>query len=80
MEFSPISISDRMMGLKIKFNELTYFLINIYCFCDYGNADSLLNFKSQMAELSNFCESEEFDDLVIAGDLNADPTKGRFRT
>ena len=78
VEFSPVFISDRMMGLKIKFNDLTYFLINIYCFCDYGNADSLINYKSQMAELSNFCENEEFDDLVIAGDMNADPIKGRF--
>ena len=78
LEFSPIFISDRMMGLKIKYNNFIYILINIYCYCDYGNSDSLINYKSQLADLSNFCEEENFDDLVILGDMNADPGKGRF--
>ena len=78
LQFFPVKLSDRFMGLKIICNKVTYLLINIYCYCDYGDMDSLIKYKTQMAELSNICEAECFDELLILGDTNADPAKGRF--
>ena len=40
--------------------------------------DSLINYKSLMADISNICENESYDDIVITGDMTADPKKGRF--
>ena len=31
-----------------------------------------------MADLFNVCNDENFDEVVLVGDLNADPNKGRF--
>ena len=33
-----------------------------------------------MADISNICENESYDDIVITGDMNADPNKGRLVT
>ena len=74
----PVLFSDRVMGLRIHFNDINYLLLNVYCFCDYGNIDSLINYKSLMADISNICENESYDDIVITGDMNADPNKDRF--
>ena len=66
------------MGVKINFGNITYLVLNIYCICDYGSSESLLIYKSIMADLSNICELEYFNELIILGDMNADPARGRF--
>ena len=78
INFYPIEFSDRILGLKLVFNSVSYILLNVYCFCDYGDMESLMNYKNMMAELSNICSTEAFDEIIILGDLNADPSKGRF--
>ena len=71
----PIQISDRLLGLELRFNNICYVLINIYCCYDNGSIDSLVNYKSIMADLSNFCHSYNYDEIIICGDFNADPIK-----
>ena len=78
MKCVPYIFSNRIMGIKIELNNIVYLLLNIYCFCDYGNLESLLQYKSLLADLSNICTSESFNEIIITGDMNADPTKGRF--
>ena len=51
--------------------------VAIFC-CDYGNSDSLIEFQSILADLSDTICSEVYDDIIIVGDFNADPFKGRF--
>ena len=78
IKFEPVYFTNRVMGLRLVLNELSYLMLNIYCYCDYGNIESLLNYKSMMADLSNICDEETFDEIIILGDMNADPSKGRF--
>ena len=74
----PLYISNRLMGIKINDGVIEYLLINVYFNCDYGNMDSLIEYKSTIADLSNITCSESYDELVIVGDFNCDPHKGRF--
>ena len=67
------------MGLKIIFpNNVTYLVLNIYCICDYGSVEALIEYKSTLADLHNIINCESFYDVILTGDFNADPFKGRF--
>ena len=78
ISYHPIYIPDRIIGLKIVIQNVTYLILNVYFFCDYGDFDSILNYKSMLAELSSVLDDEIFDEVLIVGDMNADPSKGRF--
>ena len=66
------------MAIKLVVGENSYLLINIYLNCDYGNNESLIEYKNNVAQLANFINAEAYDDIVIAGDFNCDPVKSRF--
>ena len=74
----PFFQSDRIMGIYFKFADMNYLLLNVYLPCDYGNTEAVCSYKSYLAELSIICNMRTFDEIVIAGDFNCDPTKGRF--
>ena len=38
----------------------------------------LVNVEANQGYLSNICEKEFYDEIVITGDMNSDPHKGRF--
>ena len=78
MKVFPVYYNDRIMGIKIEFGEISYLLINIYLNCDYGSIESLIDYKDNLAKLANFINSEIYDEVLIAGDFNCDPSKGRF--
>ena len=75
-----LSLTDRIHGLKLKCQDKSFLILNIYCPCDYKNFESKLQYQSVMADLRIVCleRHNEFDELIIAGDWNADPSKGRF--
>ena len=52
--------------------------MNLYLNCDYGNTDSLVEYKSNISFLEYVVTNNVYDDLIIAGDFNCDPSKGRF--
>ena len=74
----PIYFNERIMAIKLIIGESSYLLINVYLNCDYGNNESLIEYKNSMAQLANFINSEAYDDIIIAGDFNSDPVKSRF--
>ena len=41
--YFPIKFTERILGLKIVISGVTYLLLNVYCPCDYGDTQSLLN-------------------------------------
>ena len=73
---------DRLCGLSIMSGNKSILLLNVYMPCDYRNNESLLEYRSILAKLSNILtdESGKHDDIICAGDWNADPGKGRFFT
>ena len=40
----PMYFNDRVMGLKIRVNGIYYMLLNIYCICDYRNAECFVEY------------------------------------
>ena len=74
----PIYATSRIVGLKLQFNDLIYAIVNVYFTCDYGNLDSLIEYKSNFSDLANLISTENFDEIIVAGDFNCDPNKGRF--
>ena len=73
-----LQFSDRILGFFLNFDNKKYLLINIYCPCDYRNEDSYIKFMSTMNDLSNICQTYAFDEIIVAGDFNCDPIRGRF--
>ena len=41
----------------------------------FGNLESLLQYKLLLADLSNTYTSESLNEIIVTGDMNADPTK-----
>ena len=74
----PVYYTNRITGLKISVHNIDYLILNIYGFCDYGNLESLLNYKSFLADLSNIFTGDKYDDIVAIGDFNCSPYRGRF--
>ena len=66
------------MGLEICANDTKTLIGNIYCNCDYGNYDSIVEYISVLADLENFADLNLYDRILVAGDFNCDPLKGRF--
>ena len=72
------SHTDRIISIKLKQQNQSTLLMNVYCPCDYRNEESLLKYKSCMADISNILQEKNYDEVVISGDLNCDKYKGRF--
>ena len=70
--------SDRILAIQLTFNNSKFLIFNVYFPCDYRNAESLVQYRTCLAELSDIIDSEKADYVVIAGDMNCDPHKGRF--
>lgn len=75
---TPIIYCKNVMGLKINFDNEVILLLNVYMPCDDRTASSLLEYKHISAQLHVIVENETIDKVLIAGDFNADPYKGRF--
>ena len=70
--------NDFSMGLKIDTSNKKYFILNLYLQCDLRNDISLHEYRKSLANVHDLIHNEDFDSIIIAGDLNADPHKGRF--
>ena len=79
VNFTPLYYDKRVMGLKVSFEGgYSILILNVYCICDYGNVDCFIEYKSTLATMDNIAKSENYNELFIVGDFNADPSKGRF--
>ena len=53
-------------------------LLNVYCPCDKQTADALHEYRCMLGKLKAIIYQQNFTFLLIIGDFNVDPTKGRF--
>ena len=74
----PVNFTDRIMGLKITTDFNCCLILNVYMPCDYRNIDSLILYRDTIAQISHILDRENVDQVVIVGDINGDPAKGRF--
>ena len=78
---TPVYFSKHFVAVTLTLSPLTspdYLLINAYLPCDTRSYDALVDYKNALGELHNLIETENVNKVIIAGDLNADPFKGRF--
>ena len=38
-----IFVTNRIMGIKLQFNNINYIILNVYCICDYRTVDSFVD-------------------------------------
>ena len=74
----PVFLTDRIMGLVLKTTSLKYALLNVYLPYEQSTAQCLLDYQSSLNDLTNYISDGCFDEIIIMGDFNCDPNKGRF--
>ncbi len=74
----PIVFSNVILGLRLKFNQFKYLILNVYMPFDDRKITSLFEHRNIYAQLSLIKDQELIDKLLIIGDFNADPNKGKF--
>ena len=79
---TPLIIDDSIIGLVLTnpndYHSKTLFL-NVYLPCDSQSPQAFDNYRSSLAQLNVIIREQNFNNLVLVGDFNADPFKGRFR-
>ena len=75
---SPLLIDDSLIGVVLSFSNVKVLLMNVYLPCDKQTADAAHNYRCMLAKLKNVIEEQNVDHIIITGDFNADPNKGRF--
>ena len=75
---SPVMIDDSMIGILLSNNGCRVLLLNVYLPCDYQNNDALENYRFMLAKLDAVIKEQNVNNVIVTGDFNADPTKGRF--
>ena len=82
IQINPILYCDNLMALKIFNNDTNYLLFYVYMPADDRTEASLLKFKDTCAQIQAIIETDIESagtyKVVITGDFNADPSKGRF--
>ena len=76
---SPLKIDDRLIGIYMSsINKGKILILNVYMPYDAHDSESLHEYRTYIAKLQSLIDCNDFDNIIIAGDLNADPAKGRF--
>ena len=70
--------TDRIIGLTLETNYFKYVILNVNMSCKCRTLKSLHEYQSCVSCISNFISEEAFDELIVTGDMNFDPKKGRF--
>ena len=73
-----IKVNDRINGIILNHDNQSTLLLNVYMPYDAQTVDSLDNYRNYLAILNNIIEESNINNVIIAGDLNADSKKGRF--
>ena len=75
---SPVIVNDSVIGLIVQTRYFKLLLLNVYLPCDMQTMVSFEEYKSSLANLETVIHENNVNQVVLAGDFNADPRKGRF--
>ena len=78
LDISPIIVDDSIIGIKIVNQYSQYLLLNVYLPCDMQSSEALFNYQIALAKLKVIVDEQNINNVLIVGDFNADPNKGRF--
>ena len=75
---SPVLVNDFIIGIVLKVKDFSILLLNAYLTCDLQTLDALENYRQSLAMLDVVIREQNANQVLIMGDFNADPSKGRF--
>ena len=67
-----------MIGIILSNVTSKVLLLNVYMPCDKQTLDALDNYRSMLAKLNVIVKEQNLRNVILTGDFNADPKKGRF--
>ena len=74
----PVLISDSVIGVILSGEVGEVLLINTYMPCDLQTLDALDKYRQMLATLETVIREQNINNVIVIGDFNADPRKGRF--
>ena len=79
LNFSPFySFFTQCWSCKYGVNTKSICLANVYMPCDDRSENVVGEYQTILGELQETIKSANFDQIVCAGDFNADPSRGRL--
>ena len=75
---SPLIIDDSLIAITISNMKIKILLLNVYMPCDLQTPEALENYRCMLSKVEVVIREQNVTDVIIAGDFNADPKKGRF--
>ena len=66
------------MGFVLRTTSLKDALLNVYLPYERSTSQCLQDKQSSLDDLTNYISDGCFDEIIIMGDFNCDPNKGRF--
>ena len=75
---SPLLIDDSVIGIILSNVTSKVLLLNVYMPCDMQTCDALHNYRTMLAKLGVLLREQNISNVILTGDFNADPRKGRF--
>ena len=75
---SPLYVNNFLIGVTLSTSNYKILLLNVYMPCDMQTADALYKYKQSLAILGSVITEQNFNHVILVGDFNADPRKGRF--
>ena len=75
---TPLTFNDRIIGIVLCEGVRRVLLLNVYMPCDLQTIDALHSYREELAKLEILIKEQNVSNIIIAGDFNADPFKGRF--
>ena len=75
---SPVIVDDSTIGIIITNNMYRILILNVYFPCDLQTFEALDNYRLMLAKVKSVILENSFSDIILMGDFNADPRKGRF--
>lgn len=75
---SPLIIDESLIGIVINNGSEKVLIINVYLPCDFQTIAALDKYRNSLAELGNVLREQNINSVLLTGDFNADPFKGRF--
>ena len=75
---SPVYVDDSMIGIILNCEHFKVLLMNVYLPCDMQTIDAFDNYKQSLALLETIIREQNITQIILSGDFNADPCKGRF--
>ena len=74
----PVLYDNNMMGVKVLQSSESLLLLNVYFPFENHSVESLNLYNDMLASVASVVLGSDSDKVIICGDFNADPYKGRF--